>query len=344
MIITIKTLKNSLHFLLALILLLASCQNKQGTPAEESRIQLTGNEAIDELNAKIGSSKDDPELYYQRANAYYKAESYDEAIADMKAAIGMDSTNIDYLHLLGDIYMDYYKSKEALDIMYRAVALYPDRIPTLLKLSEFQLILKRNRQSLKTVDNILKIDPQHPEAFFMLGMNLKETGDTVKAINAFQTAVENDPDLLDGWLILGKLYDQLDNPLAPRFFDNVLRIDSMNMEASLGKATHYHRRGDLEEALKVYAEIIEKDPQFADAHYNTGLVYLEQEKLDKALKSFNIAIEVDPTYSRAYYYKGLILESQGDKAGARDNYKQALNIDPRYQYAREALNRVGESE
>jgi tetratricopeptide (TPR) repeat protein len=344
MLITTKTIKKQLHFLLPLLLLAFGCQNKAGNSSEEARLNLTGNEVIDGLSAKIMEKPENADLYYQRANAYYEAESYDEAIRDMKTAIGLDSTNIDYLHLLGDVYLDYFKSKEALDIMYRAAELYPRRIPTLLKLSEFQLILKRNRQSMKTIDNILKIDPQNPEAFFMLGMNLKETGDTVKAINAFQTAVENNPDLIDGWLMLGNLYDRLDNPLATRFFENALRVDSTNMEAWLGKATHLHRRGDLDEALEVYKEIIRKNPQFADAYYNIGLVYLEQEALDKAYQNFNIATEIAPTYAQAYYYKGLIREARGDKQAARENYKQALNIDPAYQYAREALNRVGDPE
>ncbi len=342
MITNIKTKKNSIHFLTLSLFFLIACQNNTDKQREgaASAIQLTGNETIDKLTAEIAVNDTESELYFLRGKTYYEAESYDEAINDLKKAIALDSNNINYLHLLADAYLDYYKSMEALDIMYRAQKLYPDRIPTLLKLSEFQLILKRNRQSLKTLDKILQIDPRNPEAFFMLGMNLKETGDTVKAINAFQTAVENEPNLIDAWLMLGNLYDELGNPLAIRFFDNALLVDSSNMEARLGKATHYHKSGKLEQALDAYRAIIKKNPLFADAYYNMGLVFLEQEKLEESFSHFNMATETNPAFARALFYKGLIRESQGNMPEAKDYYQQALNINPSDQEASYALQRV----
>lgn len=338
----LKTGKYLFHFLIIAITAFYSCGNNSGgsNSTAENNLQLTGNAYIDGLSEEISKNSGEPNLYFQRGQAYYEAESYDEAIADLKEAIGLDSTNINYLHLLADIYLDYYKSMEALDIMYRAEKMYPERIPTLLKLSEFQLILKRNRQSIKTIDKILGIDPRHPEAFFMLGLNLKETGDTVKAINAFQTAVENDPDMLDAWLMLGNLYDQLGNPLATRFFENALRVDSINMEAQLGIATHLHKQGKLNEALNAYRSIINKNPMFADAYYNMGLVFLEQENLEEAFNHFNMATETQPAFQQALFYKGLIRESQGKKGEARDFYQQALNIDPTYEDAGYALQRL----
>ena len=87
--------------------------------------------------------------------------------------------------------------------MERAVALYPQRIATLLKLSEVQLILKQHNTALETIDRILRIDPQNPEAYFMFGMIFKEMGDTARAVNSFQEAVELDADLIDAWINLG---------------------------------------------------------------------------------------------------------------------------------------------
>jgi len=60
----------------------------------------------------------------------YENEGYDEAIQDMNKALSYDSTNVTYLHLLADAYLDYYQSYNAISTMKKAATLYPERIPT----------------------------------------------------------------------------------------------------------------------------------------------------------------------------------------------------------------------
>ena len=74
----------------------------------------------------------------------------------------------------------------------------------------------------ETIDNILKLDPQNAEAYFMFGMNFKEQEDLERSINSFQTAVEFDPDLVDAWINLGALHAQLGNEIAIKYFDNAI--------------------------------------------------------------------------------------------------------------------------
>ncbi len=330
---------NAIFFVFMLAVIFVAC-TKEPSKSNDVNFTPTGNPVIDGFSKEIAANPDNASLYAQRAAAYYELEGFDEAISDLKTAIGLDSVQIPYHHLLADVYLDYYKSREALETMYQAEKLFPKSLPTKLKLSEFQFILKRNTQSLKTLDNILKIDPQNADAFFMIGMNLKETGDTTKAINSFQTAVEHNPDLIDAWILLGKLYAAQNNPLAPRFFDNAIALDTSNLEARMGKAVHYQRQGDWDQALDTYKKIIHIDPQYANAYYNIGLLHFEKEAYDKAKDNFSIATKVDPLNDRAYYYRGLASEFLKDFSSAQKDYEQALRINPDYAFAQEALARV----
>ncbi len=332
-------------FLLTIIafsLFFTACQNSSNNPSSEQAANLptTGNPAIDGLSVAISQTPNDPTLYVKRADMFYQNEGYDEAIADLQKALSIDSTNVDYLHLLADVYLDYYKSYEAMSTMLKAATLYPQRIPTLLKLAEFQLILKQYDRSINTVNEILKLEQLNAEAYFMLGMNFKEQGNNDKAIGAFQTAVENNPDLVDAWINLGQLHAAKGSNLAKVYFENAVSVAPQNITALHAQAEFLHFSNERQAAIETYKKINSIDPDYSESLFNTGIIYLEMDSLAKAKTHFNMAVETSPTYIIAYYYRGLIEEMQGNIIAAKADYQNALNFNPEFVRAKEALERL----
>lgn len=318
----------------------AGCKQDKGTGSENNPAGAL-DPSLSQLNLLIEETPDKPELYFQRAGVYYELEGYDEAIQDLQKALTYDSVNINYLHLLADVYLDYYQSFKALKTMEQAAALYPTRIPTLLKLSEFQLILKQPEQALLTLEKIRAVDPQNAEMFYMGGLILEDMGKIDEAIGGFQSAVEIDPELIEAWIELGKLWALKKDPGAIRFFDNALRVDSTNVTALHEKAYYLSNTvEDLDGALALYKKIILAQPQYPDAYYNAGLLYMDMDSIDRAMQEFNLNIQVDPAFYQAYYYRGLCQEMKGNPEDARRDYEQALNLAPDYQKAREALDKL----
>jgi len=322
------------------VLLLFACERDIKADTSTSQIPNTGNPTIDNITKKIRQNPTDPTLYAGRAGAYYQVGGYDEAITDLAMALRFDSTNVEYLHVLADIYMDYYKSSLALATMQQAAQMYPERIPTLLKLSEFQLILKQNSASLKTVDQILKLNANESEAFYMMGRNFHDMDDIPRAIGSFQKAVRLDSDLLEAWIYLGELFDKKDHKDAIKYYDNALEVDSTNLDALNGKAAYYHQRGQLDEAIAIYHLTNRMHPQYSDAYYRAGVALLEQDSIEAAYKQFDMSIKMEPTKVMAYFYRGLAAEIKGDKAGAINDYQQALNLSPKFERAQKALDNL----
>lgn len=320
-----------------------SCGSDKKNPSDSSLVA-SGDPVIDGLTQKISQDPNNPSLYFDRGKRYYDTEGYDEAIQDLQQALRYDSTNVAYLHLLSDVYLDYFRSREALQTLQKAADLYPQRIPTLLKLSEFQLILKQYDASLKTIDQILRQDPQNAEGYFMMGMNFKESGDTARAINAFQSAVENDPELLDGWIHLGQLQASLGNKIALRYFDSALEVAPNSLTALHAKAFYLQSQNKLPEALRLFRKMGQIDPQNADAHYNAGLLCLDLDSIPQAYQAFHVAVQVDPVHVRAYFYRGYAAELLGKRKQAESDFQQALRLSPDYQNAREALEQLQKSE
>jgi len=331
----------NLSGIVVIVFLAFSCdRDSNGNSASATQVPSTGNPTIDNLTKKILYNPNDPTLYAGRAGAYYQVGGYDEAIADLSTALRYDSTNVEYQHVLADIYMDYYKSSLALTTMEHAAKMHPERIPTLLKLSEFQLILKQNSASLKTIDQVLKLNANESEAYFMMGRNFYDMDDIPRAIGSFQKAVRLNSDLLEGWVYLGELFDKKDSEDAIKHYDNALDIDSTNLDALNGKAAYYHQRGKLDEAIAIYKKTNRMHPQYSDAYYRAGLAFLEKDSANTAYQQFDLATKTEPTNVMAYFYRGVVAEMKGDRDAAKNDYQQALNLSPDFERAQKALDNL----
>lgn len=292
--------------------------------------------AINEWTMLLKENPEDPELWVARAKAFYERDGYDEAISDMSNAMKLDSTNADYHHLLSDIYMDYYKSRLALSTMQRAAVLHPTRVPTLLKLSELQAILAFHKESMETLDKIMRVDPQNPDAFLMFGLNYAALGDTARAIGAYQQAVQLDPEKVDAWIQLAKLRAARDEPNALQFFDAAIKVAPGEVTPLMVKADYLWEKEELEKAIEVYKEVITIDNSYADAYYNIGLVYLQMDNLEKAYENFDITVKMNPLYFKAFYYRGFASEKMGNLEAALEDYDQSMKMAPGFEKAVEA--------
>jgi len=335
----------TLRYYLFPLLLLCLWACKQDPKNDTSNVQGGQDPALAKLNALVAENPNNDSLLYLRANAYYKLDAYDEAIRDLSNAIKIDSMRPQYYHLLGDALLDYARpgdSKRALDVMELAVKRFPNRYATLLKLSEYQLIVRQHSDALKTLDKILQRDPQNAEAYFMAGRIALDKGDTTNAIASLQKSTRYDAGHLDAWMFLGRIFVNRNNPTALQYFDNVLRLDSTNLEAREYKGIFYKKTGNFEKAFQAYQDIIVHNPDYSNAYFDLGTIYLELDSLDKAYSNFDIATKTDPLFVKAYYYRGLCSELKGNKQAALADYKQANGMSPDFPDAKEALIRLGQ--
>ncbi|MCB0640615.1 MAG: tetratricopeptide repeat protein [Phaeodactylibacter sp.] len=328
-------------FLVLMTILLFACGNSQEGQAPANLLPATGYPEIDKLSAKIAEDPGNADLYARRAGLFYENEGYDEALQDLNKAISLDSTNVVYRHELANIYMDYNNSRMALYTMEETAKLFPDRIPTLLKLSEFQLIFRQYQDALKTLETIRQMDPLNAEMFYMAGLVFQELGKQDEAISNFQSAVENDPDILEAWVNLGKLWSVKNPTTAIHFFDNALRVDSTSLLALHEKAYYLSNvLNDLDGALEVYDRLIVHHPRYIDGYYNSGLLLMDMDSLKGANEKFSMALQIDPAAIQAYYYRGLTFEMMGQANRAIADYEQVLKFNPEDEAAQAGMERL----
>ncbi|MFN0215427.1 MAG: tetratricopeptide repeat protein [Saprospiraceae bacterium] len=312
---------------------------KENRPLPQVQQELQADPQLTQLTQELEKNPNNDTLLYLRASTYYKLDAFDEAMADLERAMKIDSMQPAYYHLLADVLLDYARpndSRRAIEVLKLAAERFPNRILTLLKLSEFQLIVRQHNEALATLDKVLQRDPQNAEAFYMAGRVALDKGDTTNAISSLQKSVRFDTDNADAWFFLGRIFSLRNNPVAVHYFDNALRVDSTYLEAQEFKAVFYKRQGKFDKAFEIYRDLLLRDPDYANAYFDMGVIYLELDSISKAYENFNIATKVDPIFVKAYYYRGIASEKLGNLDAALADYKQASGMSPEYEEAREA--------
>ena len=326
--------------LLFLAGLLASCKND---PKPAAATENVTNPTLAKLNAQLEKDPNNDSLLYLRASAYHDLEGYDEALADISKALQLDSMQPMYYHLLADVMLDYGRpndSRRAIAVLKRATEKFPDRIPTWLKLSEFQLIVQQHNDALASLNQVLLRDPQNAGAFFMSGRVALDMADTARAIKSFQRSVQYDAANPEAWTFLGRIFSKRNDPLAIQYFDNALRLDSTNLEVREYKGDFYKRTGNNAQALATYRGIVARNPDYSNAYFDIGVMYLAEDSLSKAYAQFNIAIKTDPLFVNAYYFRGVASEGLGNLPAAYSDYKQANKMSPDFSEAKAARARL----
>ena len=295
---------------------------------------------IQQLTLLIQNQPNDATLYLDRAKMYDFHEDYEAARQDVLSAIQLDSNFVDAWHLLADIELDNYNSFDALKIMETAALRFPGNMNTLLKLSEFQLILKQYDDALATVQNVLQISPTNAEAFFMRGLISKERLDTAGAIRNMKLATREDPEIIDAWLILGELTLAQGKAEALDYFSAILEVDPNNEPARFGIGQFWLEQNNFEKALNTYQELQQLNQFDPNVYFNIGIVYLEIDSLQEALEHFELSIKSDPSFSTAYLYRGFSNELMGNIDEAIIDYENTIKIDPADERAIEGLRRL----
>ena len=318
---------------------LFSCKDEKVKPNVQRHNQETIPE-IASLDKLLVDEPNNPDLLFSRAKVFYINEGYQEAVEDVTKAISIDSSKLEYHYLLADSHFDNFKSKKAVKALENCLDLFPNNTRTQLKLSEYYLILKQYEKSIQLAGTLLEREPTNADGYFMMGMNYRAMGDLARAKNSFQATIENDPEEIDAWLILGELYEQEKNPIALDYYNGALSADPNNILAKHSKAFFLQNNGDEAGAQKLYEEIILTDRNYIQAPINSGILYLESSNFEKAREQFSLVVENVPQNPIGHYYRGLANQGLGFIDGAKEDFQNSINIDPTDQRVRKALDSI----
>ena len=132
--------------------------------------------------------------------------------------------------------------------------------------------------------------------WFEVGCRLDSERETyAEAIQAYQRALEVDPEHADSHCNLGSIfYNQGRRGPARASFERALEIEPQHVEANLNLATMLEEDEHNEAALQHYKRALASDPFYADAHVSLALLYEKLGLRKTARDHWRRYLQLDP--------------------------------------------------
>jgi Tfp pilus assembly protein PilF len=84
-----------------------------------------------------------------------------------------------------------------------------------------------------------------------------------------------------------------------------------------------------ESRLDLLTEIVKQNPENLLARYGLAMEYSQQDDSEKALENFRLLMELNPDYVAAYYQSGRVLQKLGEVERAREMFTTGISASER---------------
>lgn len=171
----------------------------------------------------------------------------------------------------------------------------------------------------------LKVSRETPDLKSLIAKS--DAGETFES-NSLKIKVQRPG--LDTNYELNRAYNTLmagDSEQAIEIYKNVLNADPENQDALFGVAALYHRQGQLDKARPYYARLLKLNPQHKEG-LNNFLALISDEAPEEALAELERLGQRNPEYSPIPAQQAIVLKKLGYLDQARDQMLHAIELSP----------------
>ena len=187
--------------------------------------------------------------------------------------------------------------------------------------------LNRLEEAEQSLRQTIRIAPTFAKPHEDLGLVLIGLKRPAEAANILRNAVRLDPELELAWFNLGKALAMLG--FGKEADEAYERSFSLNPERQkLAYAAEHHRDGRLEEAEKLYREVVRDNPANVDALRMLGRVALSAGRSGDAERLFRRAVALAPDFAGAITDLGHVLKEQNQLEEAVKCFEEVIRLEP----------------
>ena len=275
-------------------------------------------QAIEQYKLALEADPDSQSLANGLANLYFRLGRIREAVSAAQEQINKHPNDVDAHMLLGHVYLRSLgdgQNPQSGEMLQAAIKEYetigklkPNDVETHLLLGQLYGLAHDSAKAETEFKAAQKIDPNSEEVVLSIARLYSEQGDLARAAKVIEGVPADDRSARMDFALAG-LYDQLKQPKnAVKSYRAAVEEDPDNADAKRGLASALAASGQMDEAAKIYAQILGNDPQDAQAlirqadiqrqqgHYEQALTTVKKAQTlvsDNVELSYNLALDYD---------------------------------------------------
>jgi tetratricopeptide (TPR) repeat protein len=310
------------------------------------------NKAVDNYRLAL---KEDPTatfLVEDIADLYRQSGRLREAVVEAESALKANPNDLNARRVLARIYTQEIGDSQSnhIDegILHRAIDQYkqitaqdPKDVDSLIMLGRLLKLTQNSAEAENAFQKALDLDPDNEDAISGLAMIYADGGDPKRASALFEKLTKKNPNPR-AFAMLAASYEQMhDYALAANAYKAALQLDPSRIEIKDRLAQDLALSDQLDEALKLYQEIVTSNPQDPEPYLRMSQIYRQQKKFDLAQQAGDKAKALDPDNLDVRYNQVLLLEMEGKVPEAIAALKQILDETAKKSYEQpEKANRA----
>ena len=152
-----------------------------------------------------------------------------------------------------------------------------------------------------------------------------------QSFNNIQKYIQYAPTDIRGRLFYSNLFFNEGKWIDALFqYQQVLWLDSLNIDAHMGSALSLLYLGEHDDSMKEFTKVLKIDPYKYEAFYYLGLLQMNIEDYYNAIKNFTQALLLDPNNSDIYYNLGKAYFEDGKIIQAREAFTRTIGLFPQH--------------
>jgi len=209
----------------------------------------------------------------------------------------------------------------------QAVQAHPSSAAGYFSLAVIQKQLGETEKAIESFDRALQINSRLAEVSYERGLIEADQQKWMEADGYFRQALAASPDHVRAHLAHGEMILRLgDFDAAAREFSTVVRLDRFNSSARYGIGLVRLQQGDLAAAESEFRQALSFRPRAVPVQESLGKTLVREHKWNEALPVLRDVLAANQTSIEVLNALATTLEHRGDKAGAAEEFKRVREL------------------
>ena len=259
--------------------------------------------AAEFIGRAIIARPNDPELFINRCEAYRGLGRLEDALADCRKALALDSDEPAAHYAMGIVLLAQEQTGDAIGHLEKAIELEPVFVEARNSLAVALIQDDRVDEAIAHLERAIETQPEFAEAHGNLASALLRQDRTADAEARYARAIELDPEFSEALFNFGCLLrTQRRFPEAAQQLDRALQLEPNNPDIALAMAQTLVDLESMDEAEPLLRKIISVRPKDAETLVWLGHCLQSQGRFDEARDCFEAAVAAEPDYAMAHFH------------------------------------------